>query len=89
LTDATLAFLAPARTSVTLEQYILDASAFAGQSVRLRLVDTATGSWGHIAIDNINYSAIAPASADVPEPATGLLALFGVTSLALRRRRAA
>lgn len=88
MTGAVLTFLAPSRTSTTLDQYVLDASAFAGQMVQLRVVDTSTGGWGHIAIDNINYSAAAAATA-VPEPATGLLGLLGLATLAARRRRRA
>lgn len=34
-----------------------DASAYAGETVRLRIYDTATGGWGHIDIDDIRYSA--------------------------------
>ncbi|MHB9067992.1 MAG: choice-of-anchor Q domain-containing protein [Pirellulaceae bacterium] len=34
-----------------------DASAYADQTVRLRIYDTHSGGWGHIAVDDIRYTA--------------------------------
>ncbi len=82
-TNMVLESVDPNRTSVTLAEYQIDASAYAGQTVFLRIVDDSSGGWGHIAIDNINYSAVATAA--VPEPVTATL--LAPAMLALLRRR--
>jgi hypothetical protein len=71
-------FSATGRNVNFLSPMTWDASAFAGETVRLRIYDTSTSSWGHIDVDNIIYSV-------TPEPAT--LSLLGLGALALARRR--
>ena len=47
----------------TLRPLAWDASAYAGDTFRLRIYDTHTSGWGHIDVDNIRYSAT-----DLPGP---------------------
>jgi len=45
-------------TNWDLESVDWDTSAYVGQTLRLRVYDTNTGGWGHIAVDDINLSNI-------------------------------
>ena len=58
-----------------------DASDFAGETVRLRIYDTHTSSWGHIDVDYIRYTTAKAVSFGL-----AVLALFGLAGLARRRR---
>ena len=61
-----------------------DASAFEGETVRLRIYDTHSGGWGHIDVDNIVYSS------SIPEPSTLTLLAVAMIGLAgFGRRRSA
>jgi hypothetical protein len=84
--NAVLASVVPGRTSTTLEAFSLDASAFAGQDVFLRIVDNSSGGWGHIAVDNIIYTA-STVSAAVPEPGSLLLTALPLGIVAGWRRK--
>lgn len=60
-----------------------DLSEYAGEQVRLRMYDQATGGWGNISLDNVR---VYGNRLDViPEPCT--LALLGLGGLAVLRRR--
>jgi hypothetical protein len=81
--DWEMIFTATGWNANFLHHVAWDASAFSGETVRLRIYDTHTSGWGHIAVDNILYSVI-------PEPTTlliwSLLAGLGV-GLGWRRRK--
>ncbi|MCO6043600.1 hypothetical protein NG895_06745 [Aeoliella sp. ICT_H6.2] len=47
-TGGRLARFSPAVDSNTMQNHVLNTSAFVGQTVRLRVVDKGTGGWGHI-----------------------------------------
>lgn len=61
-----------------------DASAYAGETVRLRVYDNNTGGWGHINVDNIQYFAAIPEPSSVMLVGIGALAFAGY---AARRRK--
>jgi hypothetical protein len=63
----------------------LDASAYAGETVRLRIYDLHSGGWGHINVDDVRYYST------VAEPSTCVLAGIaglGLAVVARRRRKA-
>jgi hypothetical protein len=68
----------------TLHSVHWDASAYAGETVRLRVYDLHTGGWGHINVDSIRYFQA------IPEPSTAALLLCGALGwlVVARRRRA-
>ena len=66
------------RNSVQMVHQSLDVAAFAGREARIRIVDAATGSWGHVGVGRITFS-------DTPVPAEEIDKLpdYGVIGLAL------
>lgn len=78
--DWEMLFTASGMNNNYLSEAVWDASAFAGDTVRLRIYDTATGGWGHIGVDNIRLYV-------APEPAAWALLTLGTFVLLLRRRR--
>jgi hypothetical protein len=81
-TGTVLATLAPNRQSIELGGFGLDLGAHVGKNVFLRISDTSSGGWGHIALDNIRYSAT------IPEPSSWALVCCAAIAAApvLRRR---
>jgi len=73
--DWEMIFTATGTNANALSPRAWDASAFAGDTVRLRIYDTHDSGWGHIDADNIQY--FAGASAAVPEPSTWILLALG------------
>ena len=63
-----------------------DASAFGGDTVRLRIYDTHTGGWGHIDVDNIIYTTAVPEPAGICLMALGLIGIFGLGWRRTRKR---
>ena len=61
--DWEVVFTATGINANTLRPLAWDASAYAGDTVRLRIYDTHTSGWGHIDVDNVRYSAT-----DLPGP---------------------
>ena len=53
---AVLESIVPNSESVTMSQFQMDVSSHSGTSVKLRIVDDQSGSWGHIAVDNIHIA---------------------------------
>ena len=54
--DWEVAISSTSTNTTTLAAVNWDASAFAGDTVRLRIYDTHTSGWGHVAVDNIVYT---------------------------------
>jgi hypothetical protein len=81
-TGTVLATLAPNRQAIALGGFGLDLGAHAGKNVFLRISDTSSGGWGHIAVDNVRYSAT------IPEPSSWALVCCAAIAVApvLRRR---
>jgi levanase len=63
-----------------------DATAYEGDTVRLRVYDNNTGGWGHVNVDNIRYYSAVPEPSSVILVGVGALALAGY---AARRRKVA
>ena len=60
---------------------VFDLRQYAGETVRMRIYDTATGGWGHINVDSIEVTS------QIPESSSTLLSLLGISLLLFRRRR--
>jgi hypothetical protein len=81
--DWEMIFAESGRADETMHFIKWDATAFEGDTVRLRVYDNNTGGWGHINVDNIRYY-----SAVIPEPSTVVLAgMAGVALVAAGWRR--
>lgn len=71
---------ATGRDNEKLEPRVWDVSMFAGQMARIEIVDTATGAWGHINVDDIVLTnALGPEYREYDEAALG----FGNLALTL------
>jgi len=87
--DWDVLFTATGRSANYMFPVLWDASAFTGETVRLRIYDTHTGGWGHIDVDAIQYFELP--NLVIPEPAAlliwSLLAGLGIGAGWRRRKR--
>ena len=83
-----LATITPGLQDTALAQYSSNLAAFSGTSVFLRVSDTSSGGWGHIAVDNlaVTNATLLP-TPTAPEPSTLLLTVLSMVGLAVRRSR--
>jgi sucrose-6-phosphate hydrolase SacC (GH32 family) len=72
--DGATLFSATGHDSETYRRVIWDAAAYRGQSVYLRVRDSATGGWGHLNLDDVHIPAgTAPTPTPTATPTSGTI----------------
>ncbi len=70
------------RSDITMRQASFDVRQLLGKQAQLQIMDSAVGSWGHIAVDHITFEDTLPGGPEALED------LFGFGTLCLRLRGA-
>lgn len=73
-------FTASGNNDEAMQPVLLDLGTRVGKTIRVRLVDEATGGWGHVNFDAFRFHK-EPVRGNVPDPATGLTPTEAVAAM--------